>query len=73
MDEASACLSRIHRSATLARNDAGDVRRNVRMLKAIPGFETRAQDMIKRAKVELMEALSIIDQAETEYTNKPTQ
>jgi len=63
-------LERIERYANHARNNAVSIRGAVRLLRTQPEFETRAEDMLKTAEVELEEALSAVRTAMQEFTTK---
>lgn len=66
-------LERIERYANHARNNAVSVRGAVRMLRVQPDFDTRAEDMLKTAEVELEEALNALRIAMQEFTTKPVR
>ena len=66
-------LERIERYANHARNNATSVRAAVRLLRVQPDFDTRAEDMMKTAEVELEEALSAIRSAMQEFSTKPVR
>ena len=64
-------LERIDRYATHALRDAQSVRSAVRQLRVQPKFETRAEDTLGTAAIELEEALNAVRQAMQELTTKP--
>jgi hypothetical protein len=66
-------LERIERYANHARNNALSARAAVRLLRIRPDFETRAEEGLKVAEVEIEEALSSIRAALQEYTTKPVR
>jgi len=66
-------LERIERYASHARRDAQSARAAVRQLRVQPDFETRAQDTLGVAAIELEEALSAVRQAMQEFTTKPVR
>ena len=66
-------LERIERYANHARNNATSVRAAVRILRVQPDFETRAEDALKVAEVELEEALNAVRVAMQEFTTKPVR
>lgn len=66
-------LERIERYANHARNNAVSTRAAVRLLRVQPDFDTRAEDMLTTAEVELEEALSAIRAAKQEFSTKPVR
>jgi len=66
-------LERIERYANHARNNAVSTRAAVRLLRVQPDFDTRAEDMLKTAEVELEEALNAIRLAMQEFSTKPVR
>jgi hypothetical protein len=66
-------LQRIERHAKHALNDATWAREAARRLTAQPDFETRAEDALNLAAIQLEEALSAVRQAITAFRAKPVQ
>lgn len=64
-------LERIERHARHAMNSAVSITGAVRVLRARPGFETRAEDQLRCAETELEAALTAVRGAMQEFTAKP--
>ena len=64
-------LERIERYARHAVNDAANIVGTVRLLRAQPPFETRAEDTLKSAEADLEVALNAVRKAITEFKTKP--
>lgn len=70
--EIAATLDRIERYSTWLTSDAETVRRNVRVLRSRPGFETKANAAMQLAKTRLESALNDVDAALSEYSETVT-
>jgi len=64
-------LARIERNARHVVNGAANIVGSVRLLRAQPAFETRAEDTLKSAEADLELALNAIRSAMREFTTKP--
>lgn len=64
-------LNRIERHARHAMNSAVSITGAVRILRAQPAFETRAQDQLRCAEAELEAALNAVRNAMQEFSTKP--
>lgn len=64
-------LQRVESAAGHITRDAQSVRRNVRELRTMPDFETKAGDQLHSAKQELEAALAQVNSAIAELSAKP--
>jgi phosphate uptake regulator len=71
MDYNASDLERIERYATHARNNAISITGAARILRFRPPFETRAEDALRMAEVDLETALTAVRMAMAEYNTKP--
>lgn len=69
--ETAGDLERIERYAVHARNNAISIVGAVRLLRARPEFETKAEDALQAAEVELELSLGAVRKAMQEFTTKP--
>lgn len=70
--EVSNFLHRIKTYSAWAANDADAVLFNVKMMRSRPGFETDAEEALRRAKDRLETALRDITEAVVQFESKPT-
>lgn len=66
-------IERVERYAMHALNDAVWVRSAVRQLAVRPDFETRAEDALITAEIQLQEALSAVRETITAFRGKSVQ
>ena len=64
-------LNRIERNARHAMNNAVSITGAVRILRARPAFDTRAEDQLRCAETELEAALNAVRKAMQEFSTKP--